>query len=179
MAIVLLLGVPACLADIGSGSRASTGSDDVDDGADGDQDRDDCKIENEDIGVIGVVVDVGGTRVTFVDWIAKDGEAGEFIGFVVSVEGGELHYRVKAGGESYNDTATTWMHPNGTGGPEVSAISNVDMCPPDDGDGGEGGDPGDGGEAGDPGDGGQCEADSDCGTGELCENGSCQPPVIP
>jgi hypothetical protein len=163
-----------------------------------------CKLENAQIGQVGVTIDLGSTRVVIDSWVRKDGEPGEYVGFTFhTTSGAGVRYVVKAGGERYPAEATTWMHPRGTGGPEVSAISNVDFCEscddPDgcDGEGGEGGDgeggascpdpdgcdPGTGeGGAGEGGDGGgeptppadgSCQVDSDCATNELCQDGRC------
>jgi hypothetical protein len=170
----LLLFAAACTAsDTGtgqgqSGSGAADGEGDggEDDGQDGDDggeddgehgddgdghgDRDDCKIEGEDIGR-DVVVELGSVSVTFGDWVAKEDSPGEYVGFTMAVEGADgIAYRVKAGGEVFDDTALTWIHPAGTSGPEASGISNVDMCDDEDDDGGDHGD--DGGDAGDGGD---------------------------
>jgi hypothetical protein len=46
----------------------------------------------------------------------------------------------------FPSTALTWIHPNGTSGPDVSANSNVDTCDDDGGDDGGGEDDGGDGE---------------------------------
>ncbi len=91
-----------------------------------DASRAECKIEGADIGVEGLTLDVDGTIVTFTNWVQKDGEAGEYIGFDIDVES---TFRVKSGLDLSTWTGTTWQNPYGTGGPNVKAISNVDfMC---------------------------------------------------
>lgn len=95
----------------------------------GEFDHDACKIEGSDIGREGVVVALGRISVTVHDWVSKDGESDEYIGFSLSVSGADsVGYIVKASGESYHSEDSTWMHPNGTGGSEVPGISNVDFC---------------------------------------------------
>jgi hypothetical protein len=100
----------------------------------GEFDRDSCKIEGSDIGVEGLVVKLGRTSVTFDEWVSKDGESGEYVGFSISVSGAErVGYIVKAGGERYHSEDRTWQHPNGSGGSEAAAISHVDFCENDPG----------------------------------------------
>ena len=173
---LLLLAASCAASDTGTGQGqsgsgtadgegedgAGGGDDEGEDGAGGGHgDRDDCKIEGEDIGR-EVVVELGSVSVTFGDWVGKEDSPGEYIGFTVALEGADrIAYRVKAGGEVFGDTALTWVHPAGTSGPEASGISNVDMCDDDgDGDGDDGdGDHGDDGDGdhGDDGDGGDVD----------------------
>lgn len=175
-----LLGLPACMMDdsLSQGNELSVGageSDEADDGAE--LDRDDCKIEDADIGVEDLVLTVGDIEVTFFDWIQKDGEPGEYVGFSVAISGADsLSYVVKAGGERFESDADSWLHPNGTGGPEASAISHVDFC--------DGlGDPGDGEPAPEepapeepaPEEPGECTSNEDCGANEYCtDQGACE-----
>jgi hypothetical protein len=103
---------------------------------------DECvKIEDEQIGA-DVVLQVGDIEVAVDGWIEKAGEPDEFRGFTFQATG-DVVFRVKAGGELYYGAESPWTNPNGEGGPEVSAVSNVVFCPPEDGD--EDGDGGDGG----------------------------------
>jgi hypothetical protein len=130
------------------------GEDDGDDGDDG-GDRDDCKAENQDIGET-VSIELGSVTVTLTDWLAKDDSPGEYVGFTLQLEGADtISYRVKAGGQVFSSSELSWSHPNGTSGPEVPGISNVDFCDDDDGDDDGGGDDGggddDGGDHGDDG----------------------------
>jgi hypothetical protein len=114
---------------MGEGTSALNGN-----ASGGEFDRDNCKIEGSDIGVEGLVVKLGRASVTFDQWVAKDGESGEYVGFSFSVSGADrVGYIVKAGGESYHSEDNTWQHPNGSGGSEASAISNVDFCENDPG----------------------------------------------
>lgn len=117
-------------------------------------DSDDCKIEGDDIGVVGLELGLGDTRVTFEDWVPKADSPGEYVGFSISVSGADsVGYVVKAGGELHADDVASWSHPDGDSGSEVPGISNVDFCDEcADGScepGGDGG--GDGGEDGDEG----------------------------
>jgi hypothetical protein len=159
IALSVLL-VPGCLLDSSSTRGASESGEDGNGG--GEFDRDDCKVEDGDIGVQGVALDLGTKSVAFESWIPKDDSPGEFVGFTLSLSGGDsIGYLVKTGGEVYAGVGTSWSHPNGTSGDQVPAISNVDFCDEvDDGGDGDGGD-GDGD--------GDCEPDVD--TGE-CEDGS-------
>lgn len=102
-----------------------------------------CKIEGSQIGREGVALQLGATRVTFHDWIAKPDSEGEYVGFSISIDGDPYeHFLVKAGTKKYIVDSTSWMHPDGA---RAHAISNVDFCectPP--GGGGGGGGDGDG-----------------------------------
>ncbi|MGA0255412.1 MAG: hypothetical protein ACO3NR_06930, partial [Rhodothermales bacterium] len=89
-----------------------------------DDNRAECKIEGNDIGVEGLTLDVDGVIVTFSNWVQKDGEAGEYIGFDIDVES---TFRVKSGLDLSTWTGTTWKNPYGIGGPNVKAISNIDF----------------------------------------------------
>lgn len=112
---------------MGEGTGALNGSSSGNEA--GEFDRDNCKIEGSDIGVEGLVLDLGRVSVTFDQWVSKDGESGEYVGFSISVSGADrVGYIVKASGESYHSEDSTWLHPNGTGGSEAPAISNVDFC---------------------------------------------------
>ncbi len=162
----LLLTASGCMLDGTSSTQNAAEGDDVD-GESGGGDRDDCEIEGGASGRGGASVTVGDTTVVFEGWVQKDGEPGEFVGFDLNVDG--IPYKVKTGGEVWADSSAEWRHPNGTGGPEVPGISNVDFC---DEDGGGGGD-GDGGDGGEPTD--------DCTDPDGCdgEGGDpTDPPVI-
>jgi hypothetical protein len=134
------------------GEEGDADGDDGDGEDDGDDDDGECeKIEDEEIGA-EVAIEVGSTTVSFGDWVEKEDSPGEYVGFTLTVEGGAVSYRVKAGGEVFADSETTWIHPNGTSGSEAKAISNVEVC--EDGDGEDDGDSEDGGDGEDDDDGG-------------------------
>jgi hypothetical protein len=194
-----------CVMDQGAGSQNGlAAADDV--GNDGWADLDDCKVENDDIGVIGLSLDIGNTRVSFAEWIEKDGEPGEYVGFRLELAGAErLPYIVKAAGERYHSDSLTWDHPNGSGGSEASGISHVDFCENDPGDPNDPiddptdptdpndpvddpndpvDDPNDPTDPNDPGctdPNGcvECSYDADCGPNEFCdEYGVCAPIIL-
>jgi hypothetical protein len=165
-------------------------------------DRDNCKIEGSDIGVEGLVVKLGRVSITFDQWVGKNGESGEYVGFSFSVSGADrVGYIVKAGGERYHSEDRTWQHPNGSGGSDASAISHVDFCENDPGEldpndpycnnpDGCGNDPYDPANPSDPNEGctnpdgcnndpgGACVDDAGCGANEFCNDyGVCSPYV--
>ncbi|MDQ3365656.1 MAG: hypothetical protein M3680_09530, partial [Myxococcota bacterium] len=110
----------ACVAD-GPSEEASALA--------GNLDLDGCvKIEGSAIGQAGVSVTLGTLSVTFESWIAKAGEPNEFVGFTLST--GATFY-VKAGSNAddlLEGSGTSWVNPNGTGGPTVKGISNIQIC---------------------------------------------------
>jgi hypothetical protein len=117
----------------------------------GDVDSDECKLEGSAIGEQSVI-DLGSKSVRVHDWVGKTGSAGEYVGFSLTIGGGDaVTYKVKASGEVYPSDALIWIHPNGAdGGSKAPGISNIDFCDdcdnPDgcDGGGGGGDDDGDG-----------------------------------
>jgi hypothetical protein len=144
----ILLGSSACVLDGASSSQGA--SEGGDEGGGGDFDRDDCKVEDGDIGVQGVSLDLGSKKVTFESWIPKDDSPGEFVGFTLSLAGGDtISYLVKSGGARHAAQGLSWAHPNGTSGSDVPGISHVDFC--DEVDGGGDGD-------------GDCEPNVDTGS---------------
>lgn len=87
----------------------------------------DCfKIEGGEIGT-NVSGALGEVTFTFSDWIAKEDSPGEWVGFTLTASS-PVSYVVKTGGELHSDSATSWVHPNGTSGPEAPAISFVAVC---------------------------------------------------
>ena len=77
----------------------------------------------------GALFVLNGVEVTVLELVYKDGKSdGEIIGFLVSANGSGLSYLVKAGGEGYYGTDASWVNPNGTSGPDASAISHVTIC---------------------------------------------------
>ena len=175
--LLALVMSPACVMNDGEHTTAVASSDDVEGGEDDGGDSDDCKIEGSVIGEVGARVVIGGTTATFVNWRTKDGEPNEFVGFELDFDGPKRPYLVKAGGEHFVGEAQLWVHPKGTGGAEVSAISYVDLCDPtpdcdwpDDME-----PPAEPPQTDDP----ECVNNSECGPGEFCaEDGSCRPVVI-
>jgi hypothetical protein len=136
-----------------------------DEAGDGAFDRDDCKIEGEQIGEEGAILRLGPKTVTFHDWVQKSGE-GEYVGFTISVTGASsVGYVVKTGGDLWPSSATTWLHPAGPEGMnKAPGISNVDVCEEcEDGSCGDGGDGG--GEGSGSGGGGDCTEPTGCDGG--------------
>jgi hypothetical protein len=114
-----------------------SGTDDVSQRNDVDEEECECKIEGNDIGRVGAAVKPPGhTTIRFQSWIEKPGSPGEYIGFTLWGDYAGATYVVKAGTSTYEVSgASSWTHP---GGPGANAISNVDFCPddyPDDGGG--------------------------------------------
>lgn len=98
-------------------------------GGDGDGSGECGKIEGNDIGREGAELQLGGSTVTFHDWVGKTGEHGEYVGFSITLDGTtSVTYVVKAGAQDYPDSVTTWMHPAGESGPTAMGISNVEVC---------------------------------------------------
>jgi len=87
---------------------------------------DECKLEGALIGVEGATIEVNGQTVTFSNWVQKDGEPNEYIGFDIDTPG--LMFTVKAGRQIFGAEGTSWSNPFGTGGNTVKAISNIDFC---------------------------------------------------
>jgi hypothetical protein len=154
--VTCVLGLTGCIFSPTSDSDGALSADDVDqvdEDESGDVDRDECKIEDEAVGVDDVAVPTPVGEVRVVSWTLKTGESGEYVGFELSRS---ARFVVKAGGETWAAEGTSWTHPNGDSGSEVPAISHIDFC---DDDGGGGGDDGGGDE---------CDVDGcDGGGGEL------------
>lgn len=111
------------------------------------------KFEDEEIGASGLSYDFGTVQVSIDGWTEKGDSPGEQIGFSWTVVGGDVDVRVKTGGETYENTLSvgsgTWIHPEGTEGPEAPAISHIVFCAEGDpGAGGSGGGGSGGGEGG-------------------------------
>jgi hypothetical protein len=139
--LALALCLSGCIAMLGDSTAKVEGDESFD--------TDECKIEDSQIGQEGYVMRLGERRVTFQDWVSKPGEANEYMGFSLVIDGtSSVGYIVKAGGERYPSRATTWSHPQGL---TANAISHVDVCEEcsdgscDGGDDGDGDGDGDGG----------------------------------
>jgi hypothetical protein len=172
--VSLSLLLPGCILDQDSSQSQSLGDDVEDDGDEGGGDNDDCKIEDEAIGQDGVELQLGGKTVRFESWVPKADSDGEFVGFTLSLSGGDsVSYVVKASGELYASSDLTWSHPNGDSGSEAPGISNVDFCDdPDSGDDGGGDDGGGEDECEGDVDTGECDGDGGGGDGDGDGDGS-------
>jgi hypothetical protein len=90
--------------------------------------QDECrKLESLEI---GQEITINGEKIIVSDLTYKgdSGEGGEQIGFELSSNSNQISFLVKAGGDGFAGTGKSWTNPNGTDGPEVSAISHVDLC---------------------------------------------------
>lgn len=88
--------------------------------------RDACKIEGSDIGRIGAQVRLDQGTATFVDWIPKAGSPGEYVGFLLEIDGvatSSVRFAVKAGTEVHQGSGDFWKHT----GADCHGISNVDF----------------------------------------------------
>ena len=103
-----------------------------------------AKIEGSQIGLENLTIEVGSKLLTFHSWELKEGEAGEYIGFSWA-QTGALSVRVKAGTDVFDAQGGSWANADA----DEHAISNVEGCDPDDGEG-EGDDPDDGDGGGNP-----------------------------
>lgn len=96
--------------------------------ANGEQLQNECrKLQSMEI---GQEITIDGVKITIRDLTYKSdsGVGGEKIGFELTSNSSEISFLVKAGGEGYAGTGKSWINPNGTEGPEVSAISHVTLC---------------------------------------------------
>ena len=85
-----------------------------------------CKLEGPEIGREDALLRLGSKAVLVHDWVGKKGEAGEYIGFSLTIDGASsMSYVVKAGTERIAGSGTPWMHPSGEDG---AGISNLDFC---------------------------------------------------
>lgn len=74
--------------------------------------------------------------ITIDNWVKKENSQGAFIGFEIvaatvdgqPVDPSVIEYKVKSGGNCYDGTGPFWLHPNGTTGPKVKAISQIILC---------------------------------------------------
>lgn len=86
------------------------------------------KIEGGEIGQSAQTLQLEGASVSITGWTEKSDSAGEQVGFSFT-SSAPVVYAVKAGGETYVGTASSWTNPNGTSGDKASAISNITFCP--------------------------------------------------
>jgi hypothetical protein len=134
-----VVGLTGCVFSSTSDTNGALSEGDVEEQESDDFDRDDCKVEDEAIGVNGVAVPTPAGEVRVVAWTLKTGETGEYVGFELSRN---ARFVVKAGGETWAGEGASWTHPNGDSGAEVPAISHIDFCEDDGGDDGGGDDSG-------------------------------------
>lgn len=138
------------------------------------------KIEGDQIGQAPQTLSLGdGITVTITGWTDKAGEPNEKVGFTFT-SNGSVRFAVKAAGRSFVSSGGSWVHPEGTSGPQASAISNITFCPNSSDAGTPGGGSGtDGGAPFDDGSGDECTpGSSDAGTtppapGDLTPGSAC------
>lgn len=153
------------------------------------------KIEGGQIGQVPQTLTFSGITLTITGWTDKVGEAGEKVGFSFTSSGPVL-YAVKASVRTFVSSGTTWVHPDGTSGPDANGISNITFCP-DASDAGtptggsDGGGFDDGGGECDPDDvvsgtptggtnltpGSVCTVDANCAS-QTCTAGVCAPSTL-
>lgn len=153
------------------------------------------KIEGSEIGDAPQTITLSnGTVITITSWVQKGDSSGDYVGFTFTSTA-PVAFAVKASTRTFVSNGNSWVHPDGTSGPQANGISNITFCPdpgsdggtpigtPDgggstDGGGGGGGEctPGDGGSGGGGGGNGDpCATDSDCSNELSCQNMICQP----
>ena len=84
-------------------------------------------VEVKQIGALPLTVDVGTTRVQFTEWMAKDADAEELIGFRVAATG-PVSFAVRAGGEEFIAGGDAWQNPHGVVGSHVHGIERLLLC---------------------------------------------------
>jgi hypothetical protein len=80
-----------------------------------------------EVGALPLDVQVGGVQVRFTEWMAKDAEATELIGFRASASG-QVSFVVVAGGERFQGHGSAWQHPRGVVGTRVHGIEQLQLC---------------------------------------------------
>ncbi len=86
------------------------------------------RIEGAQIGRAPQTLIAGGVTVTITGWTAKQGSAGEWVGFRFTQTGGSVAYAVKASTRTFASKGTSWQHPDGQSGPAANGISNITFC---------------------------------------------------
>ena len=81
----------------------------------------------QSIGALPLTVDVGGVQVQFTEWMAKDVDAQELIGFRATTTG-LVSFVVRAGGETFTGEGNEWMNPHGVVGSGVVGIQSLEVC---------------------------------------------------
>jgi hypothetical protein len=80
-----------------------------------------------DIGALPLTVSVGRTQVRFTEWMAKDADAQELIGFRAAATG-MVSFVVRAGGEDFAAEGSEWINPHGVVGARVHGIDSLTVC---------------------------------------------------
>jgi hypothetical protein len=80
-----------------------------------------------EIGALPLTVTVGKTQVRFTEWVAKDADAQELIGFRAFATG-PVSFAVVAGGEQFDAEGSEWLNPHGVVGARVHGIDALTLC---------------------------------------------------
>jgi hypothetical protein len=80
-----------------------------------------------EIGALPLTVSVGKTQVRFTEWMAKDADAQELIGFRAAATG-MVSFVVRAGGEEFAGEGSQWLNPHGVVGTRVHGIDALTLC---------------------------------------------------
>jgi hypothetical protein len=79
------------------------------------------------VGALPLTVSIDGVEVQFTEWMAKDVDARELIGFRATATG-SVSFVVRAGGESFETAELAWVNPHGVVGRNVHAIDGIEVC---------------------------------------------------
>lgn len=79
------------------------------------------------IGALPLTVEVADVKVTFTEWMAKDADAQELIGFRATATG-SVSFVVRAGGETFDAPGLQWSNPHGVVGRHVHGIDALEVC---------------------------------------------------
>ncbi|MBK7862990.1 MAG: hypothetical protein IPJ65_31160 [Archangiaceae bacterium] len=79
------------------------------------------------IGALPLTVEVDGLKVQFTEWMAKDVDASELIGFRVSAPA-PVHFVVRSGRETFEGQGNRWVNPHGVVGSTVHPIDSLEVC---------------------------------------------------
>jgi hypothetical protein len=84
-------------------------------------------VEVKQVGALPLTVNVGATQVRFNEWMAKDADAQELIGFRATATG-PVSFAVRAGGEELSGVGAEWQNPHGVVGARVHGIERLTLC---------------------------------------------------
>lgn len=84
-------------------------------------------VKVQSIGALPLTIEVAGVKVQFTEWMAKDADASELIGFRATATG-TVSFVVRAGGETFETAGLQWSNPHGVVGRNVHAIDGLEVC---------------------------------------------------
>jgi hypothetical protein len=79
------------------------------------------------IGALPLTVQIADVKVQFTEWMAKDVDAQELIGFRATATG-TVSFVVRAGGERFDAAGLQWVNPHGVVGRHVHGIESLEVC---------------------------------------------------